>query len=238
MSVTSPGSSLAQYLTFVLAEEEYAVDILQVREIFEYEIVTRVPFTPPWIRGVINLRGGVVPVVDLAVKFGLPACTVSRHTCIIIVEIDLDGQPTPMGVMADSVKQVIDLKPEDIEPPPAFGTRVRVDFLLGMAGVAKKFLLLLDLSRVLSADEILVATTIAEVDPEEVAAPAGVTEDTTAELTQVQTSAGVVPLDAVEIVGTSGLDMGMQPAPDPVADSPVHLAPTPPEIGSATADES
>ena len=149
-----------QYLTFYIADEEYAVGVLQVKEIIEYDTVTKVPSTPPWIRGVINLRGSVVPVVDLAVKFGLPQAEVTRRTCIVIVEVDMGGEKTVMGVMADAVSQVVELSAQEIEPPPAFGTRVRVDYLKGMGKAGKKFVLMLDIDRVLSASELLAAVAV------------------------------------------------------------------------------
>lgn len=145
----------AQCLTFELAGDEYGVGILQVREIIEYESLTPVPTTPPWIRGVMNLRGTVVPVIDLAVKFGLAETEVTRRTCIVIVEVDLDGELAPMGVMVDAVVRVVDLAPGDVEPPPAFGTRVRVDYLLGVGKVDGQLVLVLDADRVLSVDELL-----------------------------------------------------------------------------------
>ncbi len=144
-----------QYLTFMIAGEEYAISLLQVKEIIEYDTVTPVPKTPEWVRGVINLRGSVVPVIDLAVKFRLPASVAGRLTCIVITEVECGGEATIMGVMADSVRQVIDLKPEDVEHPPTFGTRVKVDYLLGMARSGKKFCLILNTEKVLSTDELL-----------------------------------------------------------------------------------
>ena len=122
----------AQYLTFHLAGEEYAVDILQVKEIIEYGAITKVPQTPPSIRGVINLRGNVVPVIDLAVKFGLSPNPVTARTCVVIVEAELGGERAVMGIIADAVSKVVKLLPEEILPPPPFGTQVRVDFLRGM----------------------------------------------------------------------------------------------------------
>lgn len=142
-----------QFLSFSLDQVDYAVAILQVREILQYEPVTRVPSVPRSVRGVINLRGAVVPVVDLCLKFGLPETPVSGRTCILIVEARLDGEPAVLGVLADSVSEVLELGEADIEPPPAFGTRVKVDFLLGMGKVDGRFVLLLDLDCVLSADE-------------------------------------------------------------------------------------
>ena len=144
-----------QYLTFMIAGEEYAISLLQVKEIIEYDTVTPVPKTPEWVRGVINLRGSVVPVIDLAVKFRLPASVAGRLTCIVITEVECAGEATIMGVMADSVRQVIDLKPEDVEHPPTFGTRVKVDYLNGMARSGKKFCLILNTEKVLSTDELL-----------------------------------------------------------------------------------
>lgn len=164
-----------QYLGFYIGGEEYAIGILRVKEILEYDTITRVPGTPVSLRGVINIRGSVVPVVDLAVKFGLPGSSVTKRTCIVVVEVEIDGERTVMGVMADSVSQVMDLGAGDIEPPPAFGTRVRLDYLLGMGKAGKKFILILDIDRVLSATE-LEAAAAASLDaavPEETAPKAG-----------------------------------------------------------------
>jgi purine-binding chemotaxis protein CheW len=144
-----------QYLTFLLADEEYAISILQVKEIIEYDTVTRVPKTPRWVRGVINLRGSVVPVVDLAVKFGLEQKPVTKTTCIVIVETQFGEQNSTIGVVADAVSQVMDLTADDIQVVPEFGTRVKVDYLLGMAQLGKKFALLLDVDKVLSTEELL-----------------------------------------------------------------------------------
>lgn len=147
-----------QYLTFFVAGEEYAVNILKVKEIIEYDTVTAVPNTAPWIRGVTNLRGNVVPVIDLAVKFGLPASKTSKLSCIIITEVSYDGDKLTMGVMADSVNQVLDFLENEIETPPPFGTRLRIEFLLGMGKLGKKFCLILDIDKVLSVDELLAMT--------------------------------------------------------------------------------
>jgi purine-binding chemotaxis protein CheW len=152
MATTLEGEH-AQYLTFQVADAEYGVGILQVREIIEYDTITRVPHAPSAVRGVINLRGSVVPVVDLAVKFGLPESRITKRSCVIVVECVLDGELTVMGVLCDAVSQVIDLTTADIEPAPAFGSRVRIEFLRGMGKVGGKFVLLLDLDRLLSADE-------------------------------------------------------------------------------------
>lgn len=144
-----------QCLTFMIGGEEYAVSLLKVKEIIEYDIVTEIPRTPEWVRGVINLRGNVVPVIDLAVKFRMAPSIPGKLTCIVITEVQCEDEATVMGIMADSVRQVIDLRAQDVEVPPTFGTRVKVDYLLGMARSGKKFCLLLDTEKVLSADELL-----------------------------------------------------------------------------------
>jgi purine-binding chemotaxis protein CheW len=160
MSITETAAAVSpgQFLTFAIAEDEYAVAVRRVREILEYETVTHVPGLPPWIRGVINLRGSVVPVVDLAVKLGLPAAPATRRTCIVIVELELEGLATAIGIIADAVSQVIDLQADDIEPPPAFGTLMRVDYLRGLGKLARAFVLILDIDRVLSTEELLAAS--------------------------------------------------------------------------------
>ena len=144
-----------QYLTFFLADEEYAVNIQKVKEIIEYSSVTKVPKVPHGIRGVINLRGNVVPVVDLAERFGLDERPITKTTCIVIVEVQQESENTVMGVIADAVNQVIELNAQDIEEPPAFGTRVRLEYLAGMGKLGKKFTLILNIDRVLSAAELL-----------------------------------------------------------------------------------
>src|SRR5262245_52294633 len=160
MSASNAATQQSQYLTFWIAGEEYAASVLRVREILAFTPPTRVPGTPACIRGVLNLRGTVVPLVDLAVKFGLPEMTITRWTCIVIVELELDGEITVLGVMTDAVSQVIELGAADIEPPPAFGTRIRVDYLLGLAKVGQKFVLILDLERMLSTNELLAAVSL------------------------------------------------------------------------------
>lgn len=147
--------NVQQYLTFMIGGEEYAISLLKVKEIIEYDIVTQIPKTPEWIRGVINLRGSVVPVIDLAVKFRQAPSVAGKLTCIVITEVQSGDEAAVMGIMADSVRQVIDLRPQDVEEPPTFGTRVKVDYLLGMARSGKKFCLLLDTEKVLSTDELL-----------------------------------------------------------------------------------
>jgi len=163
-----------QYLTFLLANEEYAIGILKVKEIIEYDTVTTVPRTPKWVRGVINLRGAVVPVVDLAIKFGLELTPVTKTTCIVIVETQFESQNTTIGIIVDAVSQVMELATDDLQPVPEFGTRVKVDYLLGMAQLGKKFALLLDVDKVLSTDELLHLNGVASSAEEGQAAEAGV----------------------------------------------------------------
>jgi len=151
-------TNASQFLTFFISGEEYAISILKVREVIEYDTVTAVPNTPVWIRGVTNVRGSVLPVVDLGVKFGLPASTISRFSCIIITEVDSDGEKLTLGVLADSVSRVIDFTPGEIEEPPPFGTRVKIEYLLGLGPIGKKFCQILDIDKVLSADEFLAVT--------------------------------------------------------------------------------
>lgn len=144
-----------QYLTFHVAGEEYAVAILRVKEIIEYGAVTKVPTMPEFVRGVINLRGSVVPVIDLASKLGLPLTAVTRWSCIVIVEVMLDGEETVVGVLVDAMGQVIEIPPKDIERPPAFGTRARAECLRGMGKLGGKFVMILDLDRVLGQAALL-----------------------------------------------------------------------------------
>ncbi len=154
--------SRTQHLAFLVGRDEYAVPILSVREIVGFAEATRVPATPPWIRGVVNLRGQVLPVVDLAVKFGLPPVTVTTRSCVVVFEVPIDGQSTTVGALVDAVSQVLDLAPGDIEPPPSFGTQIRVDYLVGATLENGRFTLLLDTDRVLRAEEILALSNAAE----------------------------------------------------------------------------
>jgi purine-binding chemotaxis protein CheW len=155
-----------QYLTFFLAGEEYAIGIQRVKEIIEYTTITKVPKVPEWIRGVINMRGNVVPVVDLAVRFGLDQRPVTKTSCIVVVEIQQESERTVMGVVADAVNQVIDLAPQDIEEPPAFGARVRLEYLLGMGKLGHKFALILNIDRVLSTSELLTVSSVQAAPPD------------------------------------------------------------------------
>ena len=141
-----------QFLSFVLAGEEYAVEILRVKEIIEYDNLTRVPGMPPAVRGVINLRGRVVPVVDVALAFGMPQSAITPRSCIVMVEIGGDEGAVVMGIITDAVSEVLDLSSDQIQPPPSFGTSVGAEYLDGMAeSVGKKFVMLLNIDRALGA---------------------------------------------------------------------------------------
>jgi purine-binding chemotaxis protein CheW len=144
-----------QHLTFGLGDQEYAIGVMRVREIIRHETISTVPGTPPWVRGVVNLRGGAVPVIDLAVKFGMPERTVTPRTCVVVVEAEIEGRETVLGLLADAVNQVLDIPASDVQVPPAFGTRVRVDYLKGMGRVGSRFVLIMDVDRVLAADELI-----------------------------------------------------------------------------------
>jgi purine-binding chemotaxis protein CheW len=153
MSVTGITES-TQYLTFKLADEVFALDISKVREVLDFTAITRVPRTPEFMRGVINLRGNVVPVVDMRVKFGMTKTEKTVNTCIIIVEITLDEDTTVLGALADSVQEVIDLEPGQIEPAPKIGTRLRTEFIRGMGKRDDHFIIILDIDKVFSVDEL------------------------------------------------------------------------------------
>jgi purine-binding chemotaxis protein CheW len=175
MPAAARAADRAQYLTFSLSGGEYAIAVLSVREIIEHESVTRVPSTPSFVRGVINLRGSVVPVVDLARKFGLAESPVTKRTCIVIVEAASERERVVMGVLADAVNQVVEFAQAEIEPPPSFGAPVRVDFLKGLGKLGEAFVLILDTDRVLSTDELSGVTTAAAVPAAPAAVPAPAT---------------------------------------------------------------
>lgn len=143
-----------QYLTFTLGEEDFALDIGKVREVLDYTTITKVPRMPKFLRGVINLRGNVVPVIDLRYKLGMGAIEQAVDTCIVIVEIMIDDDLTHIGALADSVKEVIDLDPGQISPPPKLGIRINNEFIRGMGNQDEKFLMILDIDKILTADEI------------------------------------------------------------------------------------
>ncbi len=143
-----------QYLTYKLGDEIFALDISKVREVLDFITVTKVPRTPDFMRGVINLRGSVVPVVDLRLKFGMSATEKTVNTCVIITEVTVDGDTTVLGALADSVQEVIDLAPSDISAPPKIGTKLRTEFIRGMGKRDDRFIMILDIDKVFSVDEL------------------------------------------------------------------------------------
>jgi purine-binding chemotaxis protein CheW len=152
-----------QYLTFTLDDEDFALEIGKVREVLDYTPITKVPRMPEFMRGVINLRGNVVPVIDLRLKLGMGATERTVDTCLVIMEIEIDGELTQMGALVDSVQEVIKLDPTQISPPPRLGTRLNTDFMRGMGKQQDdKFLIILDIDRVLSADELAVVQATGE----------------------------------------------------------------------------
>ena len=153
-----------QYLTFNLDEEVFALEISKVREVLDYTKVTKVPQTPEFMLGVINLRGSVVPVVDMRMKFGMAGFEKSMNTCIIIVEIEFDGESTILGALADSVQEVMELDPDDIEPPPRIGTRLKTKFIKGMGKRDQQFIIILDVDKVFSADDLAVINAMEEAE--------------------------------------------------------------------------
>ena len=159
-------AEIAQYLTFQLSGEMYAVGILNVKEIIEYGQLTEIPMMPAFIRGVINLRGSVVPVIDLAARFGGHQTETSRRTCIVIIELTSGDEHHDIGVVVDAVSEVLEVSSADIEPPPSFGAKIRADFIAGMGKIAGKFVIILDIQKVLSAEEIASLATVAECGAE------------------------------------------------------------------------
>ena len=156
------GGETRQYLTFSVGREMFAVGILNVKEIIEYDNLTEIPMMPRFVRGVINLRGAVVPVIDLGARFSAKVSAVQRRTCIVIVELRQDDEKHDIGVMVDAVSEVLEIPGADIEPAPSFGAHIRADFIAGMGKVAGKFVIILDIRRVLSIDEMSVLTQIGQ----------------------------------------------------------------------------
>jgi purine-binding chemotaxis protein CheW len=152
--MTAAIMEMTQYLTFKLGDEVFALDITKVREVLDFTAVTKVPRTPDFMRGVINLRGSVVPVVDLRLKFGMAATERTVNTCIIITEVTVEGDTTVLGCLADAVQEVMDLDPENIAPAPRIGTKLNTEFIKGMGKQHDRFVILLDIDRIFSSDEL------------------------------------------------------------------------------------
>lgn len=148
------GLKQRQYLNFLLGGEVYAIGILAIKEIIEYGHVTVVPMMPGYVRGVINLRGSVVPVVDLAARFGRGPVERTRRTCIIIVEVEDEGEQQDIGLVVDAVNAVVEIADDQIEPPPAFGAHIRSDFIQGMGKIDERFVIILNVDKVLSTADL------------------------------------------------------------------------------------
>ena len=153
MSVTSI-SDIRQYLTFQLNDEIFALDVSHVREILEFTTVTKVPKTPEYMRGVINLRGSVVPVLDMRLKFGMSMTVKTVNTCIIVVEVSFEGETSIIGALVDSVEEVFELEPGQIEPAPKIGVQLKTEFIKGMGKRENAFIMILDIDKVFSLDEM------------------------------------------------------------------------------------
>ena len=156
MSVTTV-TETRQYLTFNLGEESFALDVSHVREILEFTTVTKVPKTPDYMRGVINLRGSVVPVLDMRLKFRMSRTEKTVNTCIIVVEVSFEGETTIIGALVDSVQEVFELEPHQIEPAPRIGTQLKTEFIKGMGKRDDRFIIMLDIDRVFSSEELSMA---------------------------------------------------------------------------------
>lgn len=155
---TAGGAGL--YLTFQLDRELFALEIAKVREVLEFTSITKVPRTPDYMRGAINLRGNVVPVVDLKLKLGLARTVKTIDTRVVITEVEVDGERTILGALADSVQEVLELDSSQISPPPRIGTRIHTDCIKGMGRREDDFLIILDIDHVLTSDDIKVVSQI------------------------------------------------------------------------------
>ena len=158
-------SSTSQYLTFKLDQEVFAVDIGKVREVLEFTTLTKVPRMPDFMRGVINLRGNVVPVVDMRLKLGLTMTEKTVDTCVVISEVAVDGERTVLGALVDSVQEVIDLDASNVAPPPHMGSRVDASVIRGMGKREDQFIMILDLDKVFTATELRASSAIAPPVP-------------------------------------------------------------------------
>ncbi|WP_340680772.1 chemotaxis protein CheW [Paraglaciecola sp.] len=143
-----------QYLTFVLRDESYGISITAVKEIIEYGSVTSIPLMPEFVKGVLNLRGEVVPVIDLSIRFGKTPTKIHNRSCIVILEVPFEHQQVVLGVVVDAVNEVLDIRPEDIEGAPTFGAKIRAQFIKGVANINEQFVILLHGDRVLSVEEM------------------------------------------------------------------------------------
>lgn len=155
-----------QYLTLKLNDEIFGVDVAQVREILDYVKITKVPQTPDFMCGVINLRGSVVPVVDMNLKFGMQKSEKTVNTCIVVVEVNLEDTTTVIGALVDSVQEVFEIEPHNIEPAPKIGTKLKTDFIKGMGKQDDKFIIILDIDKVFTTDELELVQDTTNYKPE------------------------------------------------------------------------
>lgn len=155
-------TEISQCLTFKLDKEIYALDIKQVREVLEFSEITKVPRMPEFMRGVINLRGGVVPVVDLRLKFGMTKTEKAKDTCIIIIDLVIEGENTLLGTLADSVLEVMTMEPSQISAPPKIGTRLDTEFIRGMGKKNDEFVIIIDIDKVFSFDDMTIIKSTGE----------------------------------------------------------------------------
>lgn len=163
--VTDSEEGQSQYLTFLLGAEMFAIPILNIKEIIEYGQLTTVPMMPAFIRGVINLRGSVVPVVDMALRFGRKSSDVTRRTCIVIIEIESGEEKQDVGVVVDTVNEVLEIPDAEIEQTPSFGAKIRADFIRGMGKINGKFVIILSVNHVLSIDEMATLGQVSDAAP-------------------------------------------------------------------------
>jgi purine-binding chemotaxis protein CheW len=158
-----------QYLTFKLTDEVFGVDVAQVREILDYVKITKVPQTPDFMCGVINLRGSVVPVVDMNLKFGMAKSERTVNTCIVVVEVIFNEEKSVLGALVDSVQEVFEIEPQNIEPAPKIGTKLKTEFIKGMGKRDEKFIIILDIDKVFSSEELEIVQSAGSVKTDEMA---------------------------------------------------------------------
>jgi len=162
--LTESTQDLRQYVTFSLGEELFGVEVTRTREILSLTPVTRVPQTPDYLLGVINLRGQVVPVVDMRLKLGLPAGAETEDTCIIVVEVQIDDEPIVVGALVDAVREVLEIRSDQVEPPPRLGTRLKTEFITGMGKLEDQFIILLNIDRIFNSNEFALVQDLSDVD--------------------------------------------------------------------------
>ncbi len=167
MSISGVAES-TQYLSFKLGQEIFAVDVATVLEILDVTAITKIPQAPDFMRGVINLRGSVVPVMDMRLKFGMPPTERTVDTCIIVMEVTQEGETMVLGTLADSVQEVLDLEPDQIEAPPCIGIRLQSDFIKGMGRRNERFIIILDMDQIFNADSpSLITVAMREGEPDQ-----------------------------------------------------------------------